>query len=130
MKELIKSLTSMGLTVTMDGMLIYDNITFGKLDSSGRPAIYCYPFICWDNEQYKEWLDSSESISVDDEFYDYYEQFCTDYHSLLNFNKMGGVSLVGSVSKHDVNIVEMFRDALQIYKEIVRDLREKAIQNF
>lgn len=130
MKELIKSLTSMGLTITMDGMLIYDNITFGKLDSSGRPAIYCYPFICWDNEQYKEWLDSSESISVDDEFYDYYEQFCTDYHSLLNFNKMGGVSLVGSVSKHDVNIVEMFRDALQIYKEIVRDLREKAIQNF
>ena len=120
----------MGLTITRDGMLIYDNITFGKLDSSGRPAIYCYPFICWDNEQYKEWLDSSESISVDDEFYDYYEQFCTDYHSLLNFNKMGGVSLVGSVSKHDVNIVEMFRDALQIYKEIVRDLREKAIQNF
>ena len=130
MKELIKSLTSMGLTITRDGMLIYDNITFGKLDSSGRPAIYCYPFICWDNEQYKEWRDSSESSSVDDEFYDYYEQFCTDYHSLLNFNKMGGVSLVGSVSKHDVNIVEMFRDALQIYKEIVRDLREKAIQNF
>ena len=66
MKELIKSLTSMGLTITKDGMLIYDNITFGKLDSSGRPAIYCYPFICWDDEQDKEWLDSSESISVDD----------------------------------------------------------------
>ena len=130
MKELIKSLTSMGLTITRDGMLIYDNITFGKLDSSGRAAICCYPFICWDDEQDKEWLDSSESISVDDEFYDYYEQFCADYHSLLNFNKMGGVSLVGSLSKHDVNIVAMFRDVLQIYKEIVRDLREKAIQNF
>lgn len=130
MKELIKSLTSMGLTITRDGMLIYDNITFGKLDSSGRPAIYFYPFICWDNAQDKEWLDSSESISVDDEFYDFYEQFFTDYHSRLNFNKMGGVSLVGSVSKHDVNIVEMVRDALQIYKEIGYDLREKAIQNF
>lgn len=130
MKELIKSLTSMGLTITRDGMLIYDNITFGKLDSSGRPAICCYPFICWDDEQDKEWLDSSESISVDDEFYDYYEQFCADYHSLLNFNKMGGVSLVGSVFKHDVNIVELVRNVLEIYKEIVRDLREKAIQNF
>ena len=73
MKELIKSLTSMGLTVTRDGMIIYDNITFGKFDSSGRPAIYCYPFICWDDDQDKEWLDSSESISVDDELYDYYE---------------------------------------------------------
>ena len=130
MKELIKSLTSMGLTIARDGMLIYDNITFGKLGSSGSAAIYCYPFICWDDEQDKEWLDSSESISVDDEFYDYYEQFCADYHSLFNFNKMGGVSLVGSVSKHDVNLVELFRDVLQIYKEIVRDLREKAIQNF
>ena len=54
MKELIKSLTSMGLTVTRDGMIIYDNITFGKLDSNGKPAIYCYPFICWDDEQDKE----------------------------------------------------------------------------
>ena len=130
MKELIKSLTSMGLTVTRDGMIIYDNITFGKFDSNGRPAIYCYPFICWDDDQDKEWLDSSESISVDDEFYDYYEQFCADYHSLFNYNKMGGISLCGSVSKHDVNIVELIRDVLQIYKEIVRDLREKAIQNF
>lgn len=130
MKELIKSLTSMGLTVTRDGMIIYDNITFGKFDSSGRPTIYCYPFICWDDDQDKEWLDSSESISVDDEFYDYYEQFCADYHSLFNYNKMGGISLCGSVSKHDVNIVELIRDVLQIYKEIVRDLREKAIQNF
>jgi hypothetical protein len=43
---------------------------------------------------------------------------------------MGGISLCGSVSKHDVNIVELIRDVLQIYKEIVRDLREKAIQNF
>ena len=76
------------------------------------------------------WLDSSESISVDDEFYEYYEQFCADYHSLLNFNKMGGISLVGSVFKHDVNIVELVRNVLEIYKEIVRDLREKAIQNF
>ena len=130
MKELIKSLTSMGLTVTRDGMIIYDNITFGKFDSSGRPAIYCYPFICWDDDQDKEWLDSSESISVDDEFYDYYEQFCADYHSLFNYNKMGGISLCGSVSKHDVNIIALIRDVLQIYTEIVRDLREKAIQNF
>lgn len=130
MKELIKSLTSMGLTVTRDGMIIYDNITFGKFDSSGRPAIYCYPFICWDDDQDKEWLDSNESISVDDEFYEYYEEFCADYHSLFNYNKMGGISLCGSVSKHDVNIVELIRDVLQIYKEIVRDLREKAIQNF
>ena len=130
MKELIKSLTSMGLTVTRDGMIIYDNITFGKFDSSGRPAIYCYPFICWDDDQDKEWLDSSESISVDDEFYDYYEQFCADYHSLFNYNKMGGISLCGSVSKHDVNIVELRRDFRQICKEIVRCVREKAIQNF
>lgn len=130
MKEIIRRLTSMGLTVTKDGMIIYDNITFGKLDSSGKPAIYCYPFICWDDERDKAWLDSSESISLDDEFYEYYDEFCADYHSLLNFNKMGGVSLVGSFSKHDVNIVVMFRDVLQIYKEIIRDLREKAIQNF
>lgn len=130
MKELIRRLTSMGLTVTKDGMIIYDNITFGKLDSSGKPAICCYPFICWDDERDKEWLDSSESISDEDEFYEYYEQFCADYHSLFNFNKMGGVSLCGSVSKHDVNVVEFVRDMLQIYKEIVRDLREKAIQNF
>lgn len=130
MKELIKLLTSMGLTITRDGMLIYDTITFGKLDSSGRAAIYCYPFICWDDERDKEWLDSSESIRVDDEFYEYYEQFCADYHSLFNFNTMGGVSLVGSVSTHEVNIVELFRAVLHIYKEIVCDLREKAIQNF
>ena len=69
-------------------------------------------------------------FSKDDEFYEYYEQFCADYHSLFNFNKMGGVSLCGSLTKHDVNLVEFVRDVLQIYKEIVRDLREKAIQNF
>ena len=86
--------------------------------------------ICWDDERDKEWLDSSESISVEDEFYEYYEQLCADYHCLFNFNKMGGVSLCGSVSKHDVNVVDFVREVLQIYKEIVRDLREKAIQNF
>lgn len=49
---------------------------------------------------------------------------------MFNFNTICGVSLVGSVSTHEVNIVELFRDVLQIYKDIERDLREKAIQNF